>query len=63
MNFGDTLKAIIVYLRDENRLPYERIKSLVNDVFGIKISTATIVNAVKDAENSITIENYEEAAS
>jgi transposase len=47
IQYGSRVLAIAVYLRDFQLIPYERISRALQDFFGLKVTTATIVNAEK----------------
>jgi transposase len=62
VQFGPELKRMVILLRDEDHMSYERIATFIYDQFGIAISEATLVNMVTEAENSPVLDDFEEAA-
>jgi len=46
--YGIELKSFIIYLKNQHMLPFGRIKELMKDVFGYKISEGTIWNCEKE---------------
>ena len=51
--YGDNLKAVVVYLNQYQMIPYKRRIELVNHLYGILISEGTIFNAIKDVYKSL----------
>ena len=51
--YGTAIKAYAVYLNQYQLLPYERIRELFSDLFGIGLSTGTIVNANRTCSNAL----------
>lgn len=47
--FGPHLKRLVVYLHHAHPLSYERVKTILQDVFDLTISPGTLVNWVKGA--------------
>ena len=47
VQFGNMVLTLVTYLRNFHLIPYDRIKMIVKDIFGLGISSATI----KKAEN------------
>jgi transposase len=43
VQYGITVLTIGIYLRNYQLIPYNRIKSLYEDIFGFKISSDTII--------------------
>jgi transposase len=62
VQFGPNLKAKAIYLREEQHLSYERISEYFLSVFGITISEATLVNIIRETEQSPVLDDFEEAA-
>jgi transposase len=62
VQFGDTLKGVAIYLREHQHLSYERLAELVNDMYGVSICEATLVNIIRTAESSPVLDDFEEAA-
>ena len=44
VSYGDTYKATMIYLHNQNYIPLERLASLSEDLFDIHVSEATIIN-------------------
>lgn len=44
IQYGSRLKSLAVYLSNYQLLPYERIRELFKDIFGISLSAGTLVN-------------------
>jgi transposase len=53
VQYGPNLLAWLVYLNVHQLLPYERIGQMCADEFGVRVSDATIQNAVIIAEQSL----------
>lgn len=47
--FGPKVRAVVTYLSEVQCIPYERLQSLMKEVFGIHLSQGTINNIIKDA--------------
>lgn len=47
VQYGDSLKSFLVYLRTYQLLPYQRLSRLCSDVLGIPVSPATILSYTK----------------
>jgi transposase len=62
VQFGPEVRSFVVYLREHNHLSYERIAALITDIFKISICPATIKNIIEEAENSVILDRFEEAA-
>ena len=60
--FGDDLKALVIHLREQGFLSYERIAEQLRDVYGIPVCEATLVNIIKDVLQSPVLDDFEEAA-
>jgi transposase len=58
--YGDTVKSFVVYLSVHQLLPYERIRELVFEQFGIEMSTGTIRNMIEQVFQAL--ESFEKAA-
>jgi transposase len=46
LQYGDTYKALIVYLNQGNFIPYQRLSQISKDVLDIPVSQGTLVNIV-----------------
>jgi len=44
---GITVLSTAIYLRNYQLIPYNRIKNLFGDIFGLKISSGTLIKAEK----------------
>ena len=44
VQYGPSIKSLVVYMQDYQLLPYERTKEFVQDVFGHQLSTGTLYN-------------------
>lgn len=53
VSYGENLRAISTYLTTYQLLPLKRSTELIEDIFGLKISQATIVAAGKDAYDKL----------
>lgn len=58
VSYGEQLKATITYLNQNQMIPLARTTEVMEDLFGIKISQGTIINANKEAYNKL--EKFEE---
>ena len=54
VQYGPNIKAIIVYLLHYQLVPYERLRELVNDLFGATFSEGTIANVVSACSDNLT---------
>jgi transposase len=48
VQYGERLKALLVYLKDYQLLPYKRQRELFEDVFGHRLSVASLLKAEQD---------------
>jgi len=53
IQYGDTLSSIIVCLAKGNYVPYERLSKISKDIFGIAVSSGTLVNIVHKCGKSL----------
>lgn len=53
VQYGPSFTALLVYLRNQQLLPLERIGRLCFDLFGYEVSEATIVSATNRAADSL----------
>lgn len=51
--YGDNIKALVVYLKHYGFLSYERLKEFVNDILGQNISQGTLVNMINECAENI----------
>ena len=51
--YGNNLKAFVVYLKHYGLMSYERIEDLIEDFLGQNISQGTLVNMVQDCAKNI----------
>jgi len=58
VTYGSELKALIIYLKNYQLLPYSRIKELLFDQYHVSISEGTISNVEKQA-TSLLSESYD----
>ena len=47
VQYGITVLSTAIYLRNYQLIPYNRIKNLFGDIFGLKISSGTLIKAEK----------------
>lgn len=47
VQYGSTIEAIIIYMRNQNYIPTERLKEMCLEVFGIPVSEGTINNITR----------------
>jgi len=59
VTYGPELKALVIYLKNYQLLPYNRIKELLFDQYAISISEGTIANIEKQA-TSLVSKSYED---
>jgi transposase len=53
VQYGIRIKALLVYLRNQQLLPTERIRQICQDLFGQPISEATILEATEQADQQL----------
>jgi len=53
VQYGPRVRALVVYLRVYQLLPYERVSALCGDVFGVPVSKATIEAAEMEADGHL----------
>lgn len=53
VQYGPRVRALVVYLRVYQLLPYERVSALCGDVFGLPVSKATIEAAEVEADGHL----------
>jgi len=53
VQYGQTVKILMVYLSVFQLIPYERMCMLFSDVFGLSISKATIAKAIKNCNDNL----------
>lgn len=54
VQYGERLKALSVYLKDYQLLPYERQRELFEDVYGHRLSVASLLKAEQDCTEGLT---------
>lgn len=54
VQYGGRLKALSVYLKDYQLLPYERQRELFEDVYGHRLSVASLLKAEQDGSEGLT---------
>jgi transposase len=54
VQYGNNLKALMVYLCIYQLVPYDRIRETFSDIFGRSLSTGTLVNAVQDCHQNLS---------
>src|SRR5512144_1770706 len=54
VQYGERLKALSVYLKDYQLLPYERQRELFEDVYGHRLSVASLLKAEQDGSGGLT---------
>jgi transposase len=53
IQYGDTYSSIIVCLNKGNYIPYERLSNISKDIFGIAVSSGTLVNIIHKCGKSL----------
>ena len=53
IQYGDTFASIIICLNKGHYIPYERLSEISNDIFGIDVSSGTLVNIVHRCGKSL----------
>jgi transposase len=53
IQYGDTFRAVMVYLNQGNYIPYDRLADLSRDIFKTPISPGTLVNIVQECGESL----------
>jgi transposase len=53
VQYGQHLKALMVYLCIYQLVPYDRVRETFSDIFGRSLSTGTLVNAVQDCYQNL----------
>ena len=53
VQYGQNLKALMVYLCVYQLVPYDRIRETFSDIFGRSLSTGTLVNAVQESHRNL----------
>jgi len=53
VQYGQNLKALMVYLCVYQLVPYDRIREIFSDIFGRSLSTGTLVNAVQESYRNL----------
>jgi transposase len=54
VQYGERLKALSVYLKDYQLLPYERQRELFEDIFGHRLSVASLLKAEHECSAGLT---------
>ena len=54
VQYGQNLKALMVYLCVYQLVPYDRIRETFSDIFGRSLSTGTLANAVQESYRNLT---------
>jgi transposase len=49
VQYGPRLKALVVYLKDEHFIPYDRSRRFLHDLFGVALSPGTLQNTLQQA--------------
>jgi hypothetical protein len=62
VQFGLNLRTFVVFLRDHEHIPYRRLAALIFGLFDLKIGESTLVNIVREAETSETVQLFKKAA-
>jgi len=53
IQYGKTFASIIICLNKGHYIPYERLSEISNDIFGIDVSSGTLVNIVHECGKSL----------
>lgn len=53
VQYGQNLRALMVYLCIYQLVPYDRVRETFSDIFGRSLSTGTLVNAVQDCHRNL----------
>ncbi|MDO9324668.1 MAG: IS66 family transposase, partial [Methanoregula sp.] len=53
VQYGQTVKILMVYLSVFQLIPYERMCMLFSDIFGLSVSKATIAKAIKNCNDNL----------
>ncbi len=53
VQYGDNVKALVVYFNQYQLLPYERTTEILSDIFSHKVSAATLYNANANCYNQL----------
>ena len=53
IQYGETFRAVMVYLNQGNYIPYDRLADLSRDIFKTPISPGTLVNIVQECGDSL----------
>jgi transposase len=61
--YGDNLRATVIHYYSKGSLSFEKIAELINEQYGVNVSTATVCNIIReDVHGSPNLELFEEAA-
>jgi transposase len=52
--YGPRLRALVVYLVEQQLVPYARVRALLSDLFGATLSLGTLVQWVQQAARAVT---------
>lgn len=59
VQYGPGVRSLLVYLQNQQLIPTDRLKQMMLDLYGAKISAATILNASKRIYNNL--DHFEES--
>lgn len=54
--FGPNLRAVVLYLRFGQAIPFERLERLMRDLFGLEISEGALVNLLEDSAPAFEVQ-------
>ena len=62
VQYGPRIRSYAIYLKDYALLPYMRLKQLMDDLFGVRLSTGTLANMEQDCADRLreTVEQIRE---
>ena len=53
IQYGNTFSAIMICLNKGNYVPYERLSYISKDIFGLNVSSGTLVNIMHECGKSL----------
>ena len=53
VSYGSNIQSLVTYLNVQNHIPYNRVTSLVNDLFNCNLSEGTVFNILNKAYDSL----------
>jgi transposase len=53
VQYGSQFKAAVVYLTQYQHVPVERTSQLISDLFGLRMSTGTVQNCIREAAGAL----------